>query len=154
MPIVAKEELNDYVGKEIGVSDWITITQERVNQFADVTEDHQFIHVDPERAKQTQFGGPIAHGFLTLSLLPHFGEQGCGLGLENVAVRINYGLNKVRFLTPVKVGSAIRARYKFLGGEEKKPGQWLLTHEVTIEIQGEEKPAMIAETLGMAVLNA
>ncbi|MGI1677116.1 MAG: MaoC family dehydratase [Cellvibrionaceae bacterium] len=153
MPVVAKEKLQDYVGKEIGVSDWLTITQERVNKFADVTEDHQFIHVDPERAKETQFGGPIAHGFLTLSLLPHFGEQGCGLGVENVGVRINYGLNKVRFLAPVKVGSSIRARYKFLGYEEKRPGQILMSHEVTIEIQGEEKPAMIAESLGMAVIN-
>lgn len=153
MPVVAKEKLQDYIGKETGVSDWLTITQERVNQFADVTEDHQFIHVDPERAKETQFGGPIAHGFLTLSLLPHFGEQGCGLGVENVGVRINYGLNKVRFLTPVKVGASIRARYKFLGFEEKRPGQILMSHEVTIEIDGEEKPAMIAESLGMAVIN-
>lgn len=151
MPIVKKEELNDYVGKEIGVSDWLQITQERVNQFADVTNDHQFIHVDPERAKETQFGGPIAHGFLTLSLLPYFGEQGSGLGVDNVAVRINYGLNKVRFLNPVRVGSRIRARYKFLGFEEKRPGNLLMRHEVTIEIEGEEKPAMIAESLGMVV---
>lgn len=153
MPVVSKEKLNDYVGKETGVTDWLEITQERVNQFADVTEDHQFIHVDPERAKQTQFGGPIAHGFLTLSLLPHFGEEGAAMGLEDVAVRINYGLNKVRFLSPVPVGSRIRARYKFLGFEEKRPGQVLMSHEVTIEIEGTEKPAMIAETLGMSVLN-
>ena len=151
MPIVKKEQLNDYVGKEIGVSDWLQITQERVNQFADVTNDHQFIHVDPERAKETQFGGPIAHGFLTLSLLPYFGEQGCGLGVDNVAVRINYGLNKVRFLHPVHVGSRIRARYKFLGFEEKRPGNLLMSHEVTIEIEGQDKPAMIAESLGMVV---
>lgn len=153
MPVVAKEQLNDYLGKETGVTDWLEITQERVNRFADVTNDHQFIHVDPERAKETQFGGPIAHGFLTLSLLPHFGEQGAAMGIENAAVRINYGLNKVRFLTPVRVGSKIRARYKFLGYEEKRSGQFLLTHEVTIEIQGVEKPAMIAEALGMSVLS-
>lgn len=153
MPIVNIEELDQYVGKESGVTDWLEIDQQRVNLFADVTEDHQFIHVDPERAKQTQFGGPIAHGFLTLSLLPHFGEQGASVSLANVAVRINYGLNKVRFLTPVRVGSKIRARYKFLGYEEKRPGQILMTHEVTIEIQGADKPAMIAETLGMVVLN-
>ncbi|GAB1263044.1 MaoC family dehydratase [Aurantivibrio plasticivorans] len=152
MPAVNKDQIQDYVGKEIGVSDWIEITQDRVNKFADVTEDHQFIHVDPERAKDTQFGGPIAHGFLTLSLLPHFGEQGCALGIEGTKVRINYGLNKVRFLTPVRVGKSIRARYKFLSAEEKRPGQFLLSHEVTVEIEGEEKPAMIAESLGMAVL--
>ncbi|MEX1034207.1 MAG: MaoC family dehydratase [Cellvibrionaceae bacterium] len=152
MPSVPKEQLKDYVGKETGVTNWLEITQERVNKFADVTDDHQFIHVDPERAKETQFGGPIAHGFLTLSLLPHFGEQGVAMGVENVAVRINYGLNKVRFLSPVRVGSKIRARYKFLGFEEKRPGQFLLSHEVTVEIQGVEKPAMIAESLGMAVL--
>lgn len=153
MPVVPKEKLNDYVGKETGVTDWLKITQERVNQFADVTEDHQFIHVDPERARETQFGGPIAHGFLTLSLLPHFGEQGAAMGVENVAVRINYGLNKVRFLSPVPVESRIRARYRFLGFEEKRPGQILMSHEVTIEIEGTEKPAMIAEALGMSVLN-
>ncbi|MGQ9426480.1 MaoC family dehydratase [Gilvimarinus sp. F26214L] len=152
MPVVAREKLQDYVGQECGVTDWLEITQERVNRFADVTEDHQFIHVDPERARQTQFGGPIAHGFLTLSLLPHFGEQGAAMGVEDVAVRINYGLNKVRFLNPVPVRSKIRARYKFLGFEEKRPGQLLLSHEVTIEIQGIEKPAMIAEALGMSVL--
>lgn len=153
MPTVSLKDLDQYVGKESGVTEWMEIDQERVNQFADVTEDHQFIHVDPERAKQTQFGGPIAHGFLTLSLLPYFGEQGAAVSLENVAVRINYGLNKVRFLNPVRVGSKIRARYKFLGYEEKRPGQILLSHEVTIEIQGAEKPAMIAETLILAVLN-
>lgn len=153
MPIVNVKELDQYLGKECGVTDWLEIDQERVNQFADVTEDRQFIHVDPERAKQTQFGGPIAHGFLTLSLLSYFGEQGGSIGLENVAIRINYGLNKVRFLSPVPVGSKIRARYKFLAYEEKRPGQILLTHEVTVEIQGTDKPAMIAETLGMAVLN-
>jgi len=153
MPLVAKEKLNDYVGKESGVTDWFEITQDRVNRFADVTEDHQFIHVDPERAKETQFGGPIAHGFLTLSMLSYFGAQGAAVGVEGAVVRINYGLNKVRFLTPVRVGSKIRARYKLLSAEEKRPGQVLLTQEVTIEIQGIEKPAMIAEALGMSVLN-
>lgn len=152
MPQVDVKDLNQYIGQETGVSEWLEITQERVNQFADVTEDHQFIHVDPERAKQTQFGGPIAHGFLTLSLLPYFGYQGNGLKLNNVAVSINYGLNKVRFLTPVRVGKRIRAHYKFLGYEEKRPGNILLRNEVTVEIEGEEKPALIAESLGMAVL--
>ena len=152
MPIVSKEEIHHFIGKEVGVSDWLLITQERVNQFATVTGDHQFIHTDPERAKQTPFGGTIAHGYLTLSLLPHLGSKGGSLGLDNVAMGINYGLNKVRFLAPVKVGSQIRARYLFLDSQEKKSGNFLLTHQVTIEIQGEEKPAMIAEVLAMVVL--
>lgn len=152
MPQVPQNELNQLLGQETGVTDWMTITQERVDQFADVTEDHQFIHVDPERASKTQFGGPIAHGYLTLSLLPYFGAQGAGVGVEGTAISINYGLNKLRFLTPVKVGSNIRARYQFLGFEEKRPGQILLSHQVTVEIQGEDKPAMIAETLSVAVL--
>ncbi|GAB1266531.1 MaoC family dehydratase [Aurantivibrio infirmus] len=152
MPVVAKEELTSYIDKEVGVSDWFEITQERVNQFAEVTEDRQFIHVDPERAKDTVFGGPVAHGFLTLSLLSYFGGQGAGLGVEGTTVRINYGLNKLRFLNPVRVGKKIRARYKFLGFEEKKPGNLLLRHEVTVEIEGVEKPALITESLGMAIV--
>ena len=152
MPNVDVKDLDQYIGQETGVSDWLEITQERVNQFADVTEDHQFIHVDPERAKETQFGGPIAHGFLTLSLLPYFGYTGNGLKLNNVAVSINYGLNKLRFLTPVRVGKRIRAHYKFLGYEEKKPGNVLLRNEVTVEIEGVDKPALIAESLSMVVI--
>ncbi len=152
MPIVTPDQLDDYVGKETGVTDWVHIDQARVNLFADATGDHQFIHVDPERAKETQFGGPIAHGYLTLSLLPYFGEQGCGVGLENVAVRINYGTDKVRFIAPVPVGSNIRARYKFLGYQEKKPGNFLMRHEITVEIEGSDKPAMIAENLGISVI--
>jgi len=152
MPVVAKDELANYVDKEVGVSDWLEITQDRVNQFAEVTEDRQFIHIDPERAKETVFGGPVAHGFLTLSLLSFFGGQGAGLGVEGTTVRINYGLNKLRFLNPVRVGKKIRARYKFLGFDEKKPGSLLLRHEVTVEIEGEEKPALITESLGMAIV--
>lgn len=152
MPTVKVEELEQYIGKETGVSDWLLIDQERVNKFADVTEDHQFIHVDPERAKETQFGGPIAHGYLTLSLLSYFGYTGNGLKLDNVKVSINYGSNKVRFLNPVAVGKRIRAHYKFLGYEEKRPGNILMRNEVTVEIEGVEKPALIAETLAMLVL--
>ena len=152
MPQVNVDQLDQFIGQETGVSEWLEINQERVNKFADVTEDHQFIHVDPERAKHTQFGGPIAHGFLTLSLLPHFGYTSNGLKLNNLAVSINYGLNKVRFLSPVPVGSKVRARYKFLGYDEKRPGNVLLRNEVTVEIEGVDKPALIAETLSMAVL--
>ena len=152
MPSVDVKDLSDYIGKETGVSDWLEISQDRVNQFADVTEDHQFIHVDPERAKQTQFGGPIAHGYLTLSLLPYFGYKGNGLKINGAAVSINYGSDKVRFLHPVAVGKRIRAHYKFLGYEEKKPGNVLLRNEVTVEIEGVDKPALIAETLSMVVI--
>ena len=152
MPSVDVKDLDQYIGQDTGVSDWLEITQERVNKFADVTEDHQFIHVDPERAKQTQFGGPIAHGYLTLSLLSYFSYTGNGLKLNNVAVLINYGSNKVRFLHPVAVGKRIRAHYKFLGYEEKRQGNILLRNEVTVEIEGVDKPALIAETLGMVVV--
>ncbi len=152
MPTVNVSDLEQYIGKETGVSDWLLIDQERVNKFADVTEDHQFIHVDPERAKETQFGGPIAHGYLTLSLLSFFGYTGNGLKLNDVKVSINYGSNKVRFLHPVAVGKRIRAHYKFLGYEEKRPGNVLMRNEVTVEIEGVDKPALIAETLAMVVL--
>lgn len=153
MPLVKREELDSFVGKEAGVSDWLEITQERVNQFADATGDHQFIHVDPEKAAKTPFGGPIAHGFLTLSLLPYFAGQGHTVRPENVVMGINYGLDKVRFLTPVKVGAKLRGRYTFTGYEEKGPGRILLKHTVVMEIEGEDKPAMIADSLAMVVLS-
>lgn len=152
MPQVDVKDLDQYIGQQTGTSDWLLVDQERVNKFADVTEDHQFIHVDPERAKETQFGGPIAHGYLTLSLLSYLGYTGNGLKLNNTAVSINYGSNKVRFLHPVAVGKRIRAHYKFLGYEEKKPGNVLLRNEVTVEIEGVDKPALIAETLAMIVI--
>lgn len=148
MKTVKAADLQATVGTDLGVSDWITIEQDRVNQFADVTEDHQFIHVNPEMAKMTPFGGPIAHGFLTLSLLSKFSEQG-GLVIEGVKMGVNYGFEKVRFLAPVKVGKKVRGHFKLKAAEEKRPGQYLLTYEVTVEIEGEEKPALIADWLGM-----
>lgn len=148
MKTVKAADLQATVGTDLGVSDWITIEQDRVNQFADVTEDHQFIHVNPEMAKMTPFGGPIAHGFLTLSLLSKFSEQG-GLLIEGVKMGVNYGFEKVRFLAPVKVGKKVRGHFKLKAAEEKRPGQYLLTYEVTVEIEGEEKPALIADWLGM-----
>lgn len=152
MPIVNVDELHQYIGQETGVSEWFEITQDRVNKFADVTEDHQFIHVDPDRAKETQFGGTIAHGYLTLSLLPHFRSTGSNLTIHGAAISINYGSDKVRFLHPVAVGKRIRAHHRFLGYEEKKPGNVLLRNEVTVEIEGVDKPALVAETLGMVVV--
>ncbi len=144
--MISVAELPGLVGAEIGVSDWLEIDQARVNAFADATLDHQFIHVDPERAAATPFGGTIAHGFLILSLLPHFLES-IAPEIENAMFGINYGTDKVRFLQPVKVGSRIRARNTLAEVTEKRPGQWLLKQQVTVEIDGEVKPAMVAEHL-------
>ena len=150
MTTVAKKELASYIGKDLGTSDWVTVDQARINEFADATLDHQYIHVDEERAKETPFGTTIAHGFLTLSLLPHLASQ-VRIEPENVVMGINYGLNKVRFLNPVKSGSEVRARVKMTGADEKQPGQMLITTDVTIEIKGEEKPALIAESLALFI---
>ncbi|MDA1371232.1 MAG: MaoC family dehydratase [Proteobacteria bacterium] len=145
------EQLADYIGKEVGVSDWLLVDQERINGFADATGDHQFIHVDPERAAQTPFGTTIAHGFLTMSLMVPMGYEG-STKLENSVMGINYGFDKLRFLNPVKVNNKIRGRFELVSAEEKKPKQWLLKHNVTVEIEGEEKPALIAEWLGMSII--
>jgi acyl dehydratase len=149
--IISPDQLEDFIGKEVGLSDWLTVDQERINQFADATGDHQYIHVDPERAAQTPFGTTIAHGFLTTSLMVMMGYEGA-LKLENTIMGINYGFDKLRFINPVKVNSQIRGRFKLLSAEEKKPNHYLLKHEVTVEINGEEKPALIAEWLGMTVV--
>ncbi len=146
--MVAATELPSLVGTELGVSDWLLIEQDRVNAFADATLDHQFIHVNPEKAAMTPFGGTIAHGFLTLSLLPHFLEA-ASVPVEGTLMAINYGTDKVRFLQPVKVGQRVRARSVLASADEKRPGQWLLKQNVTVEIEGEEKPAMVAEFLMM-----
>lgn len=145
------DQLPDYIGKEVGVSDWLTVDQERINQFAEATGDHQYIHVDPERAAATPFGSTIAHGFLTMSLMVLMGYEG-STKLENTVMGINYGFDKLRFINPVKVNNKIRGRFKLLSAEEKKPNHFLLKHEVTVEIEGEEKPALIAEWLGMTVV--
>ena len=150
--VVSINQLADYVGKEVGLTDWIEIDQDRINQFADATGDHQYIHIDPERAAQTPFGPTIAHGFLTLSLMSMLSSQNGGIKLENSVMGINYGLDKVRFINPVKVNQKIRARFELASAEEKKPNHYLMKHNVTIEIEGEEKPALIAEWLGMTVV--
>ena len=150
--VVNTAQLKDYIGKEVGVTDWVEIDQDRINKFADATGDHQYIHIDPERAAQTPFGTTIAHGFLTLSMIPMLSAENGGLKLENTVMGINYGLDKVRFINPVTVGSKIRGRFTLTGVEEKKPNHFLLKHTVTIEIEGEEKPALIAESLGMTVI--
>lgn len=149
--LVPKEELLALSGVESESSDWFEVDQERIDRFADATEDHQFIHVDPEKAAQTPFGSTIAHGYLTLSLLPRL-LQDTAIMPEGTAMGINYGLNKVRFLQPVKAGSEVRAHSTTLGAVEKGGGRVLVTSEVTVEIRGEDRPALVAETLAMFVV--
>ncbi|BBU47043.1 MaoC family dehydratase [Pseudomonas monteilii] len=148
MPYVPVTELSQYVGKELGRSAWLKIDQQRINLFAEATGDFQFIHVDPEKAAKTPFGGTIAHGFLTLSLIPKLIEDILVLpqGLKMV---VNYGLDSVRFIQPVKVDSQVRLKVELAEVTEKKPGQWLLKAIATLEIEGEEKPAYIAESLSL-----
>ncbi|WP_434696711.1 MaoC family dehydratase [Pseudomonas sp. Z1-14] len=148
MPYVPVAELKDYVGKELGYSDWLTIDQGRINLFAEATGDFQFIHVDPVNAAQTPFGSTIAHGFLSLSLMPKLMEDILLLP-EGVKMVINYGLDSVRFIQPVKVGSKVRLKVDLVDVTEKKPGQWLLKATATLEIEGSEKPAYIAEPLSL-----
>jgi acyl dehydratase len=148
---VTREQLDRMIGQRLGVSDWFAIDQERVNRFADVTLDHQFIHVDPARAKQTPFGGTIVHGFLTLSLLVPL----CIAFIPEPAGRallVNYGFDKVRFVAPVRVGKRIRALGTLAGVEERKPGQLIVKIDVTVEIENEDKPAVVAEWLSLHVV--
>jgi len=139
------QELAAKTGEVIGVSDWFAVTQERINMFADATGDHQFIHIDEEKAKHTPFGGTIAHGFLTLSLLPVLGAMTEGARVDGIKMGVNYGGNKTRFISPVRAGKRVRAHTKLLERVEKRPGQWQQTNEITIEIEGEDKPALICE---------
>lgn len=148
MQLYTAETIKDAIGTEIGVSDWETIDQDMVNQFAALTKDPVEIHTNVELAKQTPFGGTIAHGLLTLSMLGGFCTAAPVL-MEGITMGLNYGFNKVRFMAPVRTGSRIRGRFFLKAMEEKVPGQWLHTMDVTIEIEGEEKPALIAEWLGL-----
>ena len=144
-------ELSSLIGQEVGVSKWFEIDQARINAFADTTEDWQFIHVDPQAAKQTPFGGTIAHGFLTLSLASAMSYEAVK-PLDGVVMGVNYGFDKLRFLAPVPAGSKVRGRFRLLSAEDKGGGRWLIKHELTIEIDGGEKPALIAEWLGMQIV--
>ena len=139
------QELQAKVGQMIGTSDWFEVTQERINKFAEATGDFQFIHIDEEKAKLTPFGGTIAHGFLTLSLIPVLSAMTEGARVTDVKMGVNYGGNKTRFISPVRAGKRVRAHVKLLDLVEKRPGQWQQTTEYTIEIEGEDKPALIAE---------
>ncbi len=144
------EKLAEQVDKPLPPSGWLRIDQQQIDTFADATHDHQFIHVDPERAKATPFGGTIAHGFLTLSLVSHFlGE--CGAAPENVQVAINYGSDKVRFLEPVRVDAEVRAHAVLKEVREKRPGEVLVRTRVTVEIRGAENPALVADILTLFI---
>jgi len=144
-------DLHGLIGTEVGVSRWFEIDQARIDAFAEVTEDRQFIHVDPDLARQTPFGGTIAHGFLTLSLASAMSYDAVK-PLEGVVMGVNYGFDKLRFLAPVAVGSRVRGRFRLLSAEDKGGGRWLLKHELTVEIEGGDKPALIAEWLGMQMV--
>ncbi len=142
------ESLQAKIGQTQGPGEWFLVDQKRINEFAEATGDHQFIHVDQEAAKNGPFGGTIAHGYLTLSLLPTL-QQGVSVKVEGAKMGVNYGLDKVRFLTPVKEGKRVRLSTTLVSVVEKNPGQYLMKSSAVIEIEGEQKPAMIAETLGL-----
>ena len=148
MPLATLDEIRNRIGEEVGVSSWVLIDQARIDAFAGATDDRQFIHVDPEAAAQTPFGGTVAHGFLTLSLLSRLGAEAMLLP-DGLRMAVNYGLDRVRFLAPVRSGSRMRGRFRLDSVEEKAPGQILMRHNVTVEIEGEAKPALTAEWLGL-----
>jgi len=148
MPVASLEQIRGCIGSEVGVSGWLTLDQQRILAFADATEDRQFIHVDPAAAAQTPFGGTIAHGFLTLSLLSRMAAEATLLP-DGLRMAVNYGFDRVRFLAPVKSGKRVRGRFTLDSVEEKAPGQWLMRHTVTVEIEGEGKPALTAVWLGL-----
>ena len=150
MPVASLDSIHDAVGTQIGVSDWIEVSQDRIDAFAEATEDRQFIHTDPALAAHTPFGGTIAHGFLSLSLLSRMGAD-VMLVPDTTKMAVNYGLDRVRFLAPVKAGKRVRGRFTLSAVTEKSPGQILMTHAVTVEIEGEDKPALLADWLGLII---
>ena len=151
MSVASLDEIRAKIGQEVGVSSWLMVDQARIDAFADATEDRQFIHTDPAAAALTPFGGTVGHGFLSLSLLSRMGAEAMLLpgGLK---MAINYGLDRVRFLAPVRAGSRVRGRFTLDSVEEKAPGQILMRHTVTVEIEGEDKPALTAEWLGLMLI--
>lgn len=148
MPAASLEGIRALVEQEVGVSNWFTMDQQRIDAFADATEDRQFIHVDAQAAAQTPFGGTIAHGFLTLSMLSRMAAEATLLP-ETLKMAVNYGFDRVRFLAPVRSGKRIRGRFVLDSVDEKAPGQLLMRHSVTVEIEGEDKPALTAQWLGL-----
>ena len=148
MPTVKPDAIGDFVGQLVGTSSWVMIDQDRITKFADVTDDHQFIHIDPEAAKATPFGGTIAHGFLSLSMISSLAADSI-LIVEDVKMGVNYGFEKVRMMNPVKSGKNIRGHFTLMSADSKVPGQWTFKYSVKIEIEGETKPALVAEWLIM-----
>ncbi|MGV0908407.1 MaoC family dehydratase [Martelella sp. FOR1707] len=148
---ISLEALQSKIGREIGYSDWREVTQDRIDRFAEATDDHQFIHVDPDRARKSPFGGTIAHGFLSLSLLSALFDDAVG-AIEGVSMSVNYGFNSVRMVSPVKAGSRIRGRFVLKDLVARKPGQWQLTLDVAIDIEHEDKPALVCEWLILVVV--
>ena len=151
--ITTVDELKQHVGKETRIGDWHTVTQEEINAFAEATGDHQWIHVDPERAKNGPFGGTIAHGYWTLSAAPFIMRGGEGVQVRLPSrMGVNYGLNRVRFINPVHIGKRIRGRAKLVSVEEVQPNVIQQVSEITVEIEGETKPAMVAESITRSYL--
>ena len=148
MPIASLDDIRARIGQPIGTSDWIEVTQDRIDAFAEATEDRQFIHLDPVLAAQTPFGGTIAHGFLSLSLLSRMAAD-VMLIPDTTTMAVNYGLDRVRFLAPVKSGKRVRGHFTLDSAAEKAPGQLLARHTVSVEIEGEAKPALTAQWLGL-----
>ncbi len=151
MAVASVEEIKGRIGSEVGISDWILVDQAAIDAFAEVTQDHQFIHVDPEAAAKTPFGGTVAHGFLTLSLLSRMAADAM-LRPEGIRMGVNYGFEKVRFIAPVRSGTRVRGRFRLDAFDEKRPGQFQFVHNVTVEIEGEDKPALVADWIGMIFL--
>ena len=151
MPITSVESIRARIGEEVGVSSWLTVDQDRIDAFAEATEDRQFIHVDPDAAAATPFGGTIAHGFLTLSLLSRMAAEAMLLP-DSLKMAVNYGLEEVRFLAPVRSGKRVRGRFTLDSVDEKGPGRVLMRHRITVEIEGEEKPALTALWLGLMII--
>ena len=148
MDTITVQQMADSVGTE-RVSEWVEVTQKMIDTFAEATGDHQFIHVDPVRAAQTPFGGTIAHGFLSLSLMPMLAAKTDTPKIEGAKMGVNYGGNKTRFMQPVRSGSRVRGRFKSLSFTERKPGVWEQVNEYTLEIEGADKPALIAEWISL-----
>jgi acyl dehydratase len=148
MPVATLDEIRARVGASLGASPWIEIGQSSIDIFADVTGDHQFIHVDPAAAAQTPFGGTVAHGFLTLSLLSQMAAH-VMLVPDTTRMAVNYGFERVRFIAPVRSGKRVRGHFTFAALEEKRPNEWQFFHNVTVEIEGEEKPALTADWIGL-----
>jgi acyl dehydratase len=148
VPVASIEDIRGRVGEEVGVSGWLTVHQSRIDAFAEATEDRQFIHVDPAAAAKTPFGGTVAHGFLSLSLLSRMSVEATLLP-DTLRMAVNYGFDRVRFVAPVPAGSRVRGRFLLDSVEEKAPGQLLMRHQVTVEIEGEDRPALTALWLGL-----